>query len=515
MLQAERGKVEQGSKVMTLDDLEDLLARVRPNKKVVLCHGVFDLLHIGHIRHFEQAREFGDLLVVTVTPDRFVNKGTNRPAFTENLRAEAIAALHHVDYVVVNQWPTAIKTIELLKPDFYVKGKEYSEPDNDLTGKIVDERRAVEQSGGKLVFTDDITYSSSALINRYLPIFSDEVNEYLTVFKERHSFDEIAFYLKSAQKLKVLVVGETIIDEYCYCEVIGKSAKEPILAAKSISSEKFLGGILAVANHVANFCEEVSLLSLLGTEASQEQFIREHIRDNIDLAFVYKSNAPTIVKRRFVEQYSSQKLFAVYEMNDEVLSEEEDRTFCVKLEEVLPKYDVVIVVDYGHSLLTQTAIDILNKLASYLVVNTQSNAGNRGFNTISKYSRADYICLAQHELMLDTRNRWGTPREMMKDLLARIECPKMTLTRGKLGSLTYSAEEGFCEVPAFDQQVVDRMGAGDAVISIASLCAAQGAPIEIIGFVGNVVGSQAVATLGHRSSIERVRLLKHIDSILK
>ena len=105
-------------------------------KKVILCHGVFDLLHIGHIRHFEEAKKRGDILAVTTTPDHFVNKGPGRPVFNEGLRAEAIASLDCVDYVAINQWPTAVETIHLLSPDYYVKGSDYSNPAEDRTGGI-------------------------------------------------------------------------------------------------------------------------------------------------------------------------------------------------------------------------------------------------------------------------------------------------------------------------------------------------------------------------------------------
>ena len=108
--------MEGNKKIKKISDLAEILREIRSGKKLVLCHGVFDLLHIGHIRYFEQAKKYGDILIVTVTPDRFVNKGPERPAFPENLRAEAIAALDVVDYVAINEWPTAVETIHILKP---------------------------------------------------------------------------------------------------------------------------------------------------------------------------------------------------------------------------------------------------------------------------------------------------------------------------------------------------------------------------------------------------------------
>ena len=508
--------IQGNAKIKTLEELAEILASLRAdNRKIVHCHGVFDLLHIGHIRHFDQAKRLGDILVVTVTSDRYVNKGPNHPAFTEDLRAEAIAALHCVDYVAINNWPTAVETIKLLKPDIYAKGADYKDARKDYTGKIVDEEAAVKSVGGEIAFTEDIMFSSSGLINRYLPVLPREVREYLSKFSKRYSVEDILQYLENAQALKVLVVGETIIDEYQYCTAIGKSAKEPVLAAQYLSTEKFAGGVLAVANHVANFCNKVGLLTMLGAKDSQEDFVRQKVSSNVDMMFLYKANSPTIVKRRFVEGYLLQKLFEVYEMNDEELDQEQDHDLCAMLTEAIPQYDIVIVADYGHGMLNRNAIDVLCSEARFLAVNTQANAGNRGFNTISRYPRADYISLARHEITLEERNRQGDIREMILNLSRKLTCGQIVVTCGKDGNVGYSEHEGFVEVPAFVEQVVDRMGAGDAVLSLTSLCIAQQAPMEVTGFIGNVVGAQAVSTLGHQKSIERAPLFKYIESLLK
>lgn len=209
------------SKVKELEVLAELLARLkRRGKKIVHSHGVFDLLHVGHIRHFESARAMGDVLVVTLTPDQHVNKGPQRPAFPQDLRAEAIASLGMVDYVAVNRWPTAEKTIKLLKPDIYAKGPDYKDAAKDVTGGISLEEEAVRSVGGELKITDDITFSSSNLINRHLPQFDPAVNLYLEGLRKRHGSNDIADRLNKLRGLKVLVVGEAILDEYVYCDAL-------------------------------------------------------------------------------------------------------------------------------------------------------------------------------------------------------------------------------------------------------------------------------------------------------
>src|SRR5436853_1544672 len=153
-------------KIVSLKELAAITATLKKQgKKVAQCHGCFDLLHIGHVKHFESAKKIADVLVVTVTPDRFVNKGPGRPAFPENLRLESIAALEVVDYVALNEWPTAIETINLLKPDFYVKGPDYKRREDDITQNITLEEDAVKAAGGELYITEDVTFSSSKIIS--------------------------------------------------------------------------------------------------------------------------------------------------------------------------------------------------------------------------------------------------------------------------------------------------------------------------------------------------------------
>jgi rfaE bifunctional protein nucleotidyltransferase chain/domain len=504
------------NKIKDVDELSHGLTPLRAEgRKIVHCHGVFDLLHIGHIRHFEQAKTLGDVLVVTVIPDKFVNKEPHRPAFSENLRAEAVAALDCVDYVAISRWPTAVEAIHLLRPDFYVKGSVYKETDKDPTGGTKMEEVAVKSVGGQLAFTEDIMFSSSKLINRYVSVFPKEVSDYLASFATRYSTDNALRYLERARSLKVLVVGEAIIDEYHYCEAIGKSSKEPTLAVKYLSTEKFAGGILAVGNHVANFCDQVGLVTLLGAENSQEEFISEKLNSKIEKILLYRKDAPTIIKSRFIEGYFFMKLFEVYEMNDGTLDEMENEALCAALSDQVARYDIVIVVDFGHGMLSKGAIDILCGKAPFLAVNTQSNAGNLGYHAISKYPRADYVCIAENEIRLEARDRQGNLREMILDISRRLECGRVVVTRGKHGCLCYSEDEGFFEIPAFASQVVDRVGAGDAFLSLTALCVAQKAPMEVVGFIGNAVGAQAVATVGHRQPIEREPLFKHIESLLK
>ena len=503
-------------KILELPALEKTLEREKQeHKRIVHCHGVFDLLHVGHIRHLYQAKKFGEVLVVTLTADPFVNKGPDRPAFTEKLRAEALAALECVDYVAINPAPTAVELIRRLRPNYYVKGNEYQNRGADVTGKISEEETAIVEVGGELVFTDDLTFSSSNLLNRYMGRFPEDVEEYLACFRKRYSEKEVLSVLSRMRELKVLVVGETIIDEYCYCQVIGTSGKEPVMVSRLFNSETFAGGNVAIANHVAAFADQVTLLSSLGSIDSHEDFVLTQLRKNVTPRYVSQRGRPTILKRRFVESYLLQKLFEVYIIDDSKIAPEDEERFLTLLREEIPKYDVVICADYGHGLVSKKAIDLLCSKSKFLSVNTQANAGNKGFHTISKYPRADYVSLSGAELNLEMRRREGDPKELILTLAKRIDYGSITVTRGKSGMINFSPKLGFTEAPALTQHVVDRVGSGDAVLSVMSLCAALQVDPEVLCFLGNVAGSQAVNIVGHRSFLESGSVAKHVQVLMK
>ena len=503
--------------IKQLSELKDLLPILKKKgKKIVHCHGVFDLLHVGHIRHLKKAKQSGDILVVTLTPDCYVNKGPNRPAFEESLRAEAVAALEFVDYVSINQWPNAVETIKILQPDLYIKGKDYKDSSQDKTGGILLEKEAVESVGGKIFYTEEITFSSSSLINQYLPIFSSEMSAFIKGFAKTYSYQGIEGYIEKLKSLKVLLVGDAIIDDYHFCRTMGKPGKDPILAACYERKETFIGGVLAVANHVAGFSQNVDVVTFLGSEHTYEDFIREKLDSKVTPHFLKMAKGKTtIVKRRFLESYPLQKLFEVYMMDNDEGSEEDSKLLCSKLEEMLDDYDVVIVTDYGHGMMSPEAVDLLTKRAKFLAVNTQVNAGNQAFNTISKYSRADFVSISENEIRIDVRSKRRPLKEIISDVSEKLGGAKIIVTRGVEGVMCYEPREGFIEVPAFMGKTVDRVGAGDSVLAVASLCAQQKIPLKVVGLIGNAVGFQAVQTVGNKSSVNRDALLRSLEHFLK
>jgi len=507
---------EPKDKVKSLSELSDYLFELKgQDHKVVHCHGVFDLIHPGHIRHLTAAKREGDVLVVTLTPDRFVNKGPGRPVFTEQLRAESLAALQCVDFVAINEWPTATETIKMLKPDVYVKGSDYVNRELDLSGKITEEEAMVNEVGGRIHFTDDITFSSSALLNNYLSVYPPEVDRYLQGMRKKYSASEIISALEALQSMTVMVIGEAILDEYVYGNTLGKSAKEPILALRYLSREVHVGGSVVIANHLADFCERVELVTYLGDEDSREEFIRESLKSNVNPTFVYKPNSPTIVKRRFVDKYQVTKLLEFYEMNDDPLCGESEEILCQAISNCIPDCDAVIAADYGHGLITKKAVNLLCREARFLAVNTQINAANHGFHTLSRYPKADYICVHEGEVRLDQRKTRGELKPMVEDLAERMSARSVMVTQGKVGTLHYRAGKGFSQTPSLAFKVVDRVGAGDSVLAITALCEAARLPEDLVGFIANLVGAQAVNIVGNSKAIDKVSLYKAIEALLK
>ena len=218
---------------MGLEELAERVARLRrEGQSVALCHGTFDLLHVGHIKHIEFAKETADHVVVTLTADDFVSKGPGRPAFNERLRADQMAALADVSLVAINHAVTAVNVINALQPNFYIKGSDYKNPSDDVTGNIGEEAAAVQKHGGKLVFSDAVTFSSSQLLNEKFEILSNETKSFLGRIKRSIDFASVSSLLASLKDHKVLVLGDAIIDEYRYTKALGQSGKYNVACAK-------------------------------------------------------------------------------------------------------------------------------------------------------------------------------------------------------------------------------------------------------------------------------------------
>jgi rfaE bifunctional protein nucleotidyltransferase chain/domain len=506
-------------KVRTVAELATITDWVRRSgKRIVQAHGAFDLLHVGHVRHLEAARALGDVLVVTLTADRFVNKGPGRPVFGEALRAEMLANLQCVDWVAINPDPDAVGAITALRPDVYVKGKDYENPEGDVTGKIVAEREAVERHGGRIHFTDEVVFSSTELINRHFNVFEPLIRQHLNTLRDDGGLAQMLELIERVRDYRVVLVGDAILDEYRYVLPMGKPPKESVIAARYQDHELFAGGVFAAANHVASFCREVEIITALGSLSSDhEDFIRRSLRPNVRLHAITRQGAPTTLKRRFVDPSQMRKLFEVYEMNDEPLTDDLQGELGALIADLTPSADVVIATDFGHGLVGPSAIDALVAHSPFLAVNTQSNSANMGYNLITKYPRADYVCIDAPEARLAVSDRISQIGNIAHQLLdgEHIECTKIIITHGKHGCATLERGGIVHTIPAVARKVVDTVGAGDAFLAVTAPLVAAGGAIDRVGFIGNVVGALKVEIVGHRQSVEKTAVIKGLTALLK
>jgi len=504
-------------KIRTAPELGSLAAAARAaGQTVVLAHGVFDLIHMGHVRHLEEARRHGELLIVSVTADAYVNKGPGRPVFTDTMRAEMLAALEYVDWVGINHAGSAEPMIEAVKPDVYAKGPDYAEAADDITGKITDERTAVETNGGRVVFTDDVTFSSSALLNRHFDIYDPAVKGYLETLRENGHFNDIMGLLDKVADMKVLVVGDTIIDEYQYVTPMGKSSKENLIGNLYKERELFAGGVIAAANHVAGICKQVDVLTCLGTVDSHESLVHASLKPNVTMKALVREGAPTTRKCRFVDPGYMRKLFEVYHMDDSPLPGDLARTFDQHVAARAGDYDLVIVTDFGHGLIGPSAIQTLSEHAKFLAVNAQTNSANTGYNLVTRYPKADFVCIDAPEARLAVGDKLSDVPTIASRLLPeRVACGNVIVTHGKFGCVAWTRGRDVMQVPAFTSTVVDTVGAGDAFLAVTSPLVAAGGDISHVAFVGNVAGAIKVGIVGHRKSVEKAPLIKAITALLK
>lgn len=501
-------------KIVLLDDLETILKVENNNKKVVHCHGVFDLMHPGHIKHLKAAKSFGDILVVTVTPDEFVNKGPGRPVYNQNDRIESLASLSFVDFVALNKWPEAHQAIRLLRPNIFVKGQDYEEALRKLDSPTSLEKETVESYGGKMRFTHEPAHSSSSLLNNYFSLFSEETKEWLKRFKKENSFATILANLEKARNLKILLIGDTIIDEYIYCDLIGHSLKESIQRVKYLSTERFAGGVIAMANHLSSFCDNVTMLTVLGVGSENGTFIKSQLLPRVKPIFFRREDAVTVVNKRIVRQAFLEKFFGIYEINDAPIPENVEALIGESLNSLLPAHDLIIVMDYGFGLMTPALIDKVVSKSNFLALNVQTNSVNLGFNLVTKYKKADYVSMSGPEIRLAINEKFAPLEELLPTALSKLKSKLIAVTLGPAGSLSYDGKN-FYNVPVFNTKALDRVGAGDAYFAYSAPQAFLGIDPSVTGFFGSVAGGIAIDIVCNRKPVTSEAFINFAKTLLK
>ena len=505
-------------KLKSLKFLETISKKLKKNKrKIVLCHGDFDFLHLGHLKHFKAAKEKADYLVVSVTSDSKMQKGIGRPLYKEKERIEFLSSLSIIDFLYIDHNKDAVNLISKLKPDYYAKGLDYKNPKMDFTKGIIKEKKAVERNGGKIIFTNEQTFSASSIINQLT--LDKKLISIIKNIRKQFSFKKIETIINMMKKKKVLIIGDTILDEYIYVKGLGKPSKENIVAGLYSDKELFLGGVFSSVGNLSSFCDNIDFITSVGNEEKYKKFIKTNIPKNIKKRLFFKSHSITTKKTRFVDRGAGhahlKKLFEVYEMKDNPIDKKTESKILKFLGKNIKKYDLVIVNDYGHGLLTKKIIKTICKKSKYLAVNVQINAGNQGYNLVTKYKRATYYSLDIEEAKRVTNNKNMQPKKVPGDILKLTGGKNVALTMGARGSISCnSRNKKLFYVPSFTNVIVDTMSAGDAYFVISSMMLYLTKSLQISSFAGNLAGAITVGVAGC-VPIDKSKFIQTINSHFK
>ena len=465
-------------------------------KKIVLCHGVFDVLHTGHIKYFKQAKKYADILIVSVTSDKFVNKGPLRPLNKLAQRIFFLRNIVDIDYVIESNSSTSVSIINKIKPHFYCKGPDYKfSKKNDKN--LIKEINAVKKNNGKFITVSHVVRSSTKIIEKLnlLKNNNNEVLSYLEKLRKKYTCDKILSIINSLNKKKTLILGELIIDSYIFVEAVGKSGKDPMLVFRQLNKERYLGG----TGYIANLCSSLSkttLISHIGDIDSQENFIKKNINKKIKCYYFTKKNSPTVTKLRYLDHYKRNKIIGFYSIDDRSLDKIEENNFITLLRRKIKKVDSVILADYGHGEITSKVRNELQKCSHKLFINTQINSFNSGHQTFRKYKKFDTLCINESELRHEMKDKISHISELYKILKKEIKFNNLIVTRGSNGSMLIN-DKNIYNCPALEKNPIDTMGSGDTFFALASLLLNLNVNEELVLFIASLGASFSTRNIGH------------------
>lgn len=455
-------------KIKNPEELRQAIGARPRKKKVIMCHGVFDVVHPGHLRHLIYAKSKAPILVASLTADVHIAKGQHRPYVPQDLRALNLAAFEVVDFVLVDSEPTPISNLLRLQPDFFAKGYEYNA--NGMHPKTAEELEALRSYGGKMIFTPgDIVYSSTKLIDLAPP--SIKIEKLLTLMEsEGVTFQDLRETLMSLKGMSVHVVGDTIVDSYTQTAMIGGQTKTPTMSVLFEGRTDYIGGAGVVAKHLRAAGAKVVFSTVLG-EDSLKDFVVEGLKEvDVDCRPIIDATRPTTNKNAIVaEGYRLLKVDTVDNrtISDEIvaeLSESIGRTRC----------NAVVFSDFRHGIFNRRTIPRLIGAipeGSYKVADSQvaSRWGN-----ITEFQDFDLITPNEREARFALADQDSGVRPLAARLYETARCRLLILKLGDRGVLTcrggdHEALESYFVVDSFVERLTDAVGAGDALLAYATL----------------------------------------------
>jgi len=476
-------------KIKTRDELRALIGPRPRSRKVIMCHGTFDIVHPGHVRHLMYAKEKADILVASVTADAHISKGAHRPYVPQELRATNLAAFEFVDYVIIDHNETPIESIRALQPDFFAKGFEYqSEP---LPPKTQEEVTALESYGGEMVFTPgDVIYSSSALIKEYEPQL--RVDKVITLLQsEGVTIDDLRATLHDLGRIRVHVVGDTIVDRYSHCSLLGQSAKSPSFSVRLEHADSFVGGAAVVAKHVRSLGAQVTLTTVLGNDDARRFVTDDLAAAGVGLRALVDQSRPTTVKERFIAD--GHRMLQVDRVDNRIVSDRVRREVTEAI--VAEPADAVIFSDFRHGIFHRTTIpEYIGAIRPGVLRAADSQVSNRWGNILD-FHGFDLITPNEREARFALADQDSGVRPLAQALFQRAGCRYLILKLGERGILTYRSPgrlpREFFVVDSFVGRLQDPIGAGDALLALATLALVQSGSIVVASILGSLAAAAA------------------------
>lgn len=467
MDQTSRNLVER--KIKTVEQLCAIIGSRPRQKKVIMCHGTFDVVHPGHVRHLLYAKTKGDILIASLTADEHIMKANSRPYVPEDLRAINLAALEVVDYVIIDRKPTPLQNLSLVQPDYFAKGYEYTS--GIVNPKTQEEMDVLESYGGEIIFTPgDIVYSSSALIELAPPkIATEKLMALMTA--EDISFSALNGALDKFKGIKVHVVGDTIVDSYTYCNMVGGMTKTPTMSVLFQKKVDYSGGAAIIAKHLKAAGAEVTFSTVLGNDAFKSFVLDDLEKAGVKVLPIIDETRPTTNKNAIVAE--GYRLLKVDTLDNRSISDKN----VGRLKEQIAgaKADAVVFSDFRHGIFNRHTIPELTSAipdGAYRVADSQvaSRWGN-----ILEFEGFDLITPNEREARFALGDQDSVVRPLALELYRRSKCKTLILKLGERGTITYRSSKvpddyrAFFAIDTFVEQVVDAVGAGDAMLAYSTL----------------------------------------------
>lgn len=454
-------------KIKTADELREILGAPPRTKRVVMCHGVFDVVHPGHVRHLLYAKSKGDVLIASLTADVHIDKGKFRPHVPEALRAVNLAAFEMIDYVLIDRQDKPLDNIKKIQPDLFAKGYEYG---GDLSPKTAEEIELVESYGGELIFTPgDIVYSSSKIINSALPNL--QIEKLLTLMeREGISFNDLRSTLHKMQGKRVHVVGDTIIDTYTQTAMIGGQTKTPTMSVLYESRKDYVGGAGIVAEHLRSAGADVVFSTVLG-EDQLKNFTLEKLKEShIDVRAIIDRTRPTTNKNAIVA--GGYRLLKIDTLDNSSISETVLRELIQQIKDV--SAEAVVFSDFRHGIFNRRTIPKLVEAIPHGPMRVADSQVASRWGNITEFKGFDLITPNEREARFALADQDSGIRPLASNLHDEAECKVLIMKLGDRGVLTsrsrdHESLDSFFVVDSFVDNVVDAVGAGDALLAYATL----------------------------------------------